>query len=235
MDKNSNSYIIMYAAVVTIIVAVALAFISESLREKQEINELLAKKTDILKSVGKADVENIEAYFDQSVRGVVIDSEGEVKEGLKAIDIDLQKEKKIKDLTKRSFPLFIYKSETGEETYIIPMRGAGLWDAIWGFIAIEDDFNTIAGASFDHKAETPGLGARITEVNFQAEFVGKQIMDGDEFTGIELKKGILKKPERQVTLLTGATVTSNGVSAMIQSDLSNYLPYFKRIKTLNYE
>jgi Na+-transporting NADH:ubiquinone oxidoreductase subunit C len=144
--------------------------------------------------------------------------------------VNLKAENKIKDVTKRKYPLFIYKNEDGRENYIIPMRGSGLWDAIWGFIAINDDFNTVVGVSFDHAAETPGLGDKIKNTEFKQQFIGKTIMDNGNYVGIEVKKGVLKKPDHQVEALTGATITSVGVSDMVIKDVKYYLPYFNSLK-----
>lgn len=234
MDKNSNAYILTYAAIMTVIVAVALALLSESLKGAQEVNELLAKKADILKSVGKAEVDDVEAYFSDRIEGLVLDANGNVKEGVAAIDIDLAAEDK-KAAADKMYPLYVFNSEDNSKRYIIPMRGSGLWGPIWGYIAIEDDYATIAGVSFDHETETPGLGAEITQNWFQDSFVGKSIKDNlGAFAGITVKKGALTKPDNQVGAISGATITGDGVTNMIIDDVANYLPYFEsQQKTAN--
>ncbi len=226
MDKNSNAYILIYAAALTIIVAVVLALISESLKGPQQANQLLAKKVDILKSVGRDTVDNPEAYFSERIAGVVLNAAGEVQEGVNPIDIDLKAQRKLAEAD-QLFPLFVFTGEDNAKKFIIPMRGGGLWGAIWGYIAINDDFQTVAGVSFDHESETPGLGAEIKTAKFQDSFVGKSIMDNKgEFVGITVKKGELKNPNNQVMSISGATITGDGVTAMIRNDVSKYLTYF---------
>lgn len=211
----------------TIIVAVGLALLSESLKSSQEANELLAKKSDILKSVGKSDVEDVESFFSERIQGLVLDNNGSILEGVDAIDVNLEEEDK-KPAEQKRYPLYVYSGEGGSKRYIIPMRGSGLWGPIWGYIAIEDDYSTIAGVSFDHATETPGLGAEITQNWFQDSFVGKNIRDDlGEFTGITVKKGALNKPKHQVGAISGATITGDGVTDMIKEDVENYLPYFE--------
>lgn len=227
MDKNSNAYILIYAGVMTVIVAVTLALLAEALKAPQQANELLAKKTDILKSVGKGDAENPEKVFAERVKGVVLNNNGQVIEGADALDINMEAQSKIKDPAQKKYPLFIYTGDDNSKRYIIPMRGAGLWGPIWGYIAIQEDFKTVAGVSFGHASETPGLGAEITQDWFQDAFKGKTIMNASgEFVGITVKKGSLTNPEHQVSSISGATITSDGVTNMIKDDVSSYLDYF---------
>ena len=230
MDKNSNLYILIYAAVLTILVAVILAVVSDSLKPNQMANELVAKKSDILRSVGVADVENVEEYFSKNIEGLAINYAGETIDTVEAIDLDLSDQYAIADETKRVFPLYVYKTEAGNKNYIIPLEGNGLWGPIWGYVALDEDLNTIVGASFDHKTETPGLGAEIAGEKFQNTFRGKEIFDGDEFVGVEVKKGNLGDVQHQVQAISGATITGDGVTAMIKKDLANYLPYFEKLK-----
>lgn len=226
MDKNSNLYIIMYAAVLTVTVAVVLSLISESLKEPQARNELLDRKTEILKSVGKADVEDIEGFFAERIDGKVINASGEIVDTVQAIDVVLAQEAK-KPADQRLYPFYIYTADDRTEKYIIPMRGSGLWGPIWGNIALNSDLETIAGVSFGHESETPGLGAEITTDDYQGQFPGLSLYRNGQFVGIESKKGELRYPQNQVPVISGATITADGVSAMIRSDLSNYLEYFK--------
>lgn len=226
MDKNSNGYILIYAAVLTVVVAVMLSLLSEVLKEPQARNELLAKKTDILRSVGKAGEKDIEAYFDERIEGKVIGPDGAEVEGIDALSIDLVSESR-KPMDKRQKPYYIYKDEDGSEKYILPMRGQGLWGPIWGFIAFQNDYNTIAGVSFDHATETPGLGAEIKQSWFQESFEGLKVYRGDEFVGIEVRKGELRRPEHQVQAISGSTITGNGVSEMIKRDVGSYMDYFR--------
>ena len=230
MDKNSNGYILIYAAGLTMVVAVLLSLLSELLKEPQARNELLAKKTDILRSVGKADVDSLETYFDSRIVGRVIGPNGELADDVDALAINLEGEAR-RPVDARSRPFFIYTDDDGSEKYILPMRGQGLWGPIWGFMAFESDYNTIAGVSFAHATETPGLGAEITQSWFQNSFNGLKVYRGDEFVGIEVRKGELRQPNHMVQAISGSTITGNGVSEMIKRDVGYYMAYFRNETT----
>jgi Na+-transporting NADH:ubiquinone oxidoreductase subunit C len=230
VDKNSNGYILIYAATLTVVVAVLLSLLSELLKEPQARNELLAKKTDILRSVGKAEEKDIEAYFSERIEGKVIGGDGTEIEGVDALSIDLVSESR-KPIDQRRKPYFIFKDEDGSQKYILPMRGQGLWGPIWGYMAFESDYNTIAGVSFDHATETPGLGAEIKQSWFQESFEGLKVYRGDEFVGIEVRKGELRRPEHQVQAISGSTITGNGVSEMIKREVGAYMSYFRNENT----
>ncbi|MEX0813631.1 MAG: NADH:ubiquinone reductase (Na(+)-transporting) subunit C [Chitinophagales bacterium] len=234
MQRNSNSYTIIYAAVLTVVIAVSLSLAATGLQERQKNNVRIATQTDILKSVGKADVENPGEFFENNVRPIVINHKGEeVTEKpdgspLVATEIELKAQRK-KPEEDRYYPLFIYEYD-GEKSYILPLSGSGLWDEIWGYIALEEDYNTVAGVSFDHKAETPGLGAEIKDNDeWAGQFIGKKVMDNGKFVSVEVVKGEIKEPEHQVNSISGATVTSNGVSDMIYR-INQYLPFFEKQK-----
>lgn len=234
MDKEKNLYIVVYAAIITIVVAVSLAFVQSGLKDKQVANELADMQNKILKAVNisKDSVGDLTAYFDQNLQGIVLDNAGSEISGVNPLLVDLQKENK-KSTTdpSRQLPLYIHNGTDGLKQYIIPLWGAGLWDYINGFVAVEDDFNTIYGAAFDHKQETPGLGAEIKDnPDFRKQFVGKKLYDGEEFVSIEVKKGFIKDPEHQVQAVSGATVTSNGVTDMFLADIADYMPYFEKLK-----
>jgi Na+-transporting NADH:ubiquinone oxidoreductase subunit C len=137
-----------------------------------------------------------------------------------------------KPVEQQRFPLYV--AEVKSETfYIVPLRGSGLWDAIWGYIALESDMRTIKGAVFDHKGETAGLGAEITQQWFQDRFVGEKIFDtGGNLVGINVSKTNndpkdLDKDDHEVDAISGATITGDGVTDMIRERLQHYLPYFK--------
>ena len=125
--------------------------------------------------------------------------------------------------------MFVCTKENGEKNFIIPMVGKGLWGPIWGYVALKQDMNTIAGATFDHKTETPGLGAEIKEEEFEKQFIGKSIFDDNEFVSVlVLKGGVKEGEEHSVDGISGGTITSNGVSEMIERTLRIYEPYFKK-------
>ena len=156
---------------------------------------------------------------------LVVNYLGEIQEG-SAFDVDLSKELK-KDISEQQLPLYIAEVD-GNAKYIIPLRGAGLWGPVWGFLAFNEDLDTVSAAVFDHKLETPGLGAEINKASFQNSFSGKTIFEGVEFTSIEVvKAGNSKGDIHKVDGISGGTITSVGVSDMIKERLERYLPYFK--------
>ena len=136
MDKNSNLYIVLYAAILTVIVAVVLSLTSEALKAPQAKNELVDRKTEILKSVGKDDVKDIEGFFADRIDGKVINAQGELVDSVDAVDVQLEVERK-KPADKRLYPFFVYTNDDQSKEYIVPMRGAGLWGPIWGNMALE--------------------------------------------------------------------------------------------------
>ena len=114
---------------------------------------------------------------------------------------------------------------------VIPVTGMGLWGPIWGYVALEKDMDTVAGIIMAHKGETPGLGAEISTPKYQANFVGKTIFDGDKFVSVKLRKGGAKDLAHEVDAISGGTKTSDGVTAMLQNSLSNYLPLLEAKRT----
>jgi len=219
----------------TTIVAVGLALAATGLKEKQDKNVEIATKRDILKSVGLGNAANVEETYAKHIEGIVVNSKGEVitkdekGNALDAAKVDTKSESK-KPADKKLLPLYKFTSDKGEISYIIPLRGVGLWDEIWGFVAIKEDFKTVFGASFDHKAETPGLGAEISTPIFQDQFPGKVLYDeNNNFTSVQVVKS-KTNPEYQVDGISGGTMTSNGVTDMLYSDIKDYLPYFDKLK-----
>lgn len=164
--------------------------------------------------------QEVEAIFDEQVRQIVLDADGAIVENSVALDIDMAKERK-KDAAERKFPLYEFDLD-GERYYIFSVIGSGLWDIIWGNIALESDLNTIAGVSFDHAGETPGLGAEIKDNNgWKQQFVKKQIFQEGKLVGINVRKGGAKT-EYDVDGLSGATITGDGVTDMIYNGMSAY-------------
>lgn len=232
MDKNSSIYTFGFAAVVTLIVAVALTYVSVSLQPRKDANELTYKKRDILSGVMDVKAlsdEEVIAAFEEKIEQRLIGVDGQVIESadVNAIDIDLKKEKK-RPAEEMRLPLFVAEVD-GRSNYIVPVRGNGLWDEIWGFIALKDDYSEIIGVSFDHAGETPGLGAEIKENEaWKSQFVGKKLFDeSGDFVSVDVVKGGVKDPEHQVDAISGATITCDGVTAMMESDIARYVAYFK--------
>lgn len=231
---HSNKYTFTYAIVISVITAIALSFASEYLKPFQEANIALDRKTQILHSVGlKTKVRNeINKIYAEQVEEMVIDGKGMLLEDLNSNQI-LLKEEIVKPMESRRLPLYIYTSDNNEKYYVLPVRGSGLWGPIWGYISIESDFNTIHGTTFDHKAETPGLGAEIAQEIFQDQFIGKKIMMDNSFVSVRvLKKGEKMNigSEHIVDGITGGTITSRGTDVMLKNCIEPYLTYFKTIK-----
>lgn len=227
MDVNSNKYTIGFSFVMVVIVALLLAFASEGLKPMQNQNIEREKMQNILKSVGVEVTrdEAKDAYDKYITEAIVLNEKGEKIEG-DAFKVDVLKE--YKSGGQKNFPIFIYENE-GNKKYIIPLVGKGLWGPIWGYIALESDKNTVAGASFDHKGETPGLGAEINQGWFQEPFVGKKVFDeSGNYQSIKVKKGGAPEGDKHgVDAISGGTITGNGVTEMLVRTLKTYEPYLK--------
>ncbi len=230
MNVDSNSYTFGFATIMVIIVAALLSYAAIELKPYQDSNIELEKQQNILSSIG-IDVERDlakEAYSSYIKEEIVLNYKGQEVDG-DAFEIDLKKELK-KVNVDQFLPLFISNID-GSKQYIIPLRGKGLWGPIWGFIALEEDLNTVYGAVFDHKAETPGLGAEINQSFFQEPFIGKTIFDGETFKSIRVIKGGAPEGDNYaVDGISGGTITSDGVTDMLLERLNMYLPYIKRVK-----
>ncbi|WP_461533310.1 NADH:ubiquinone reductase (Na(+)-transporting) subunit C [Sinomicrobium sp.] len=233
MNRESNSYTFIFAVVMVVIVAFLLAFTATSLKPRQDENAKKEKMENILGTIGieVAEGEDVEAKYNESVKEELsLISDGSVDEQSSAFDVDLSRELKLA-VDEQHFPLFVAEVN-GEKLYVIPLRGAGLWNAIWGYISLEEDLNTIKGVSFGHAGETPGLGAEIVQPWFQAQFEGKKIFDGThELVGVTVSKGSGTKGDNEVDAISGATITGDGVTVMIKERLSHYLPYFEKHRT----
>ncbi|MBW6481464.1 MAG: NADH:ubiquinone reductase (Na(+)-transporting) subunit C [Vicingaceae bacterium] len=227
MDVNSNKYTIGFSLIMVVIVALILAFTSESLKPMQKKNVELEKMQNILQSVGvSVSRDEAEANFNQFItEQIVLDLNGQKVEG-DAFNIDVLKE--YKSGGQKNFPIFVYENK-GSRKFIIPLVGKGLWGPIWGYIALDEDKNTVAGASFDHKTETPGLGAEINQGWFQAPFVGKKVFDETgTYKSITVIKGGAKDSDLHgVDAISGGTITSNGVTEMLIRTLKVYEPFLK--------
>jgi Na+-transporting NADH:ubiquinone oxidoreductase subunit C len=219
------------------VVALVLSLLATGLKPIHDRNEAIYNKKAILSAIesnldAKASAlsdDQVQQIFDEKIEQVVVDMQGNVVDGLKAEDIDMAKEKK-KPEAERKLPVYVYNGSSGK-LYIVAVRGSGLWDEIWGSIAIEDDFNTIAGAAFDHTGETPGLGAEIKDnPKFPAQFVGKELYEDGKYVSVDVKKGGIKRPAHEVDAISGATITSNGVGEMLDRGIQYYEPYFKKLK-----
>lgn len=222
----------------TTIVAVVLAGLFTGLKPIHDANEAVYNKRQILGSVkaklGVKDVATlsdaqVEEYFGKAEQ-LVVDHTGKVLDtDVKAEDIKMEQEEK-KALAERKFPVFIMSTDKGK-CYILTVRGNGLWDKIWGWIALEEDLNTIAGVAFGHKGETPGLGAEIKDnTAFPASFIGTKIYDGDkEYVSVAVRKGGAVDKLHEVDGISGATITCDGVTDMMKDGIAYYMPYLKSL------
>ncbi len=225
MDVNNNGYTFTFAAVMVVVVAAILSFAATSLKPMQDKNISLEKKQSILASIGVEVARDAsEEPYDQYITEALVLNNGEEVDDLVAFDVELKKEI-VKAPSERNVPLYIAEKE-GKKFYIIPLYGKGLWGPIWGYMALEDDVNTVFGATFDHKTETPGLGAEISTPIFMDQFPGKKIMDDGEFVGIEVRKGDASG-EHEVDGISGGTITSVGVQDMIDNSVKPYLEYLR--------
>lgn len=232
MDTNGNKYTIIYAAAMVIVVAVLLSIAATQLKPFQDANILIEKKQNILKSVNiVADVRQANDLFSKTIKEqIIVNSKGEKVEG-DAFKVNLKVEHS-KPLDQRKLPVYIAEMGDKGKVYIIPLRGAGLWGPIWGYIAFSSDMNTVYGANFDHQGETPGLGAEINTEKFQKPFIGKTIFDqAGLFTSIIVAKAGEKADlAHSVDAISGGTITSKGLQKMLFDDLSSYQGFFKTLK-----
>lgn len=218
MNTNSNSYTIIYASVMVVIVAFLLAFVSSSLKETQYKNVELDTKKQILAAINVYDVKDAEAAFKETykVQDMLVQADGTLGANDGAFQTSYKGE-----IAEGRLHVFVCEVE-GQTKYILPVYGAGLWGPIWGYIALNDDKDTVYGVYFSHAGETPGLGAEITKPIFQDQFLGKHVMEnGTVALGVE-KHGKVAKPDFQVDGISGGTITSKGVDAMIKNCLSMY-------------
>ena len=232
MDTNGNKYTIIYASVMVVVVAVLLAIAATQLKPFQDANILIEKKQNILKSVNiVSDVKQANDLFSNTIKELfIVNSKGEKVEG-DAFKIDLKVEHS-KPVDQRKLPVYVADMGDKGKVYIIPLRGAGLWGPIWGYIALLSDMNTIYGANFDHQGETPGLGAEINTEKFQKPFIGKTIFDQSGlFTAVIVAKiGEKSDPAHTVDGISGGTITSKGLQKMLFDDLATYQEFFKTLK-----
>ena len=245
LNTEKNTYTLLFAVGLVVIVGTLLAAIDSSLKDKIRINKILEKQQNILYAIGINENEGnsvnfiaadkAEQEFNKYIRKQIYIQGDQVIEDDKAYLIDVKKQKALaKDPShKRKLPLFIAEKD-GRNLYVAPIRGKGLWDAIWAYVSVDDDM-IIRGIYFDHKAETPGLGANIKQRFFMDDFIGESLLDSQgNFKGVTVSKTNLDpknedKYDNEVDAIAGSTITGDGVTAMIRSDLSLYQPYFNSL------
>lgn len=237
MNTNSNLYTFIYASVMVIIVAAVLSFTAIKLQPIQEENVKIEKMQDILTSVHvESTVENAKKNFEKYItKTLVINASGDEISGIDAFSINLkqQYDKKPAD---RNLPVYLASLDDGSVKVIFPLRGTGLWGPIWGYLALNDDMNTIYGAVFDHAKETPGLGADINKDWFEKPFEGKKIFEGSQLVGINVYKGGKGAAmangdiDHGVDGISGGTITSTALDDMVLNCLSSYEKYLVKNK-----
>lgn len=242
--QQSNRYIVIFSLIVTIVIGGSLAFTSELLGPMQKKSEELDTKKNILGAVLELRPEDdVLKIYNERIESVVVNLEGEQVEkndkgeAIIAENVVISKEFKKKP-EDRLYPIFKFKSAANPnevEAYILPVFGNGLWDNIWGFVALDTDLNTIKGAVFAHKGETPGLGARITESDVQARYKNKEIYDASgALVSVMMLKGEKNDPslidDHHVDGMSGATITGRGVNNMLKNYFGYYEKYLKKLK-----
>ena len=245
LNTEKNTYTLLFAVGLVVIVGTLLAAIDSSLKDKIRINKILEKQQNILYAIGINENEGnsvnfiaadkAEQEFNKYITKQIYIQGDQVIEDDKAYLIDVKKQKALaKDPShKRKLPLFIANKD-GRNLYVAPIRGKGLWDAIWAYVAVDENM-IIRGIYFDHKAETPGLGANIKQRFFMDDFIGESLLDSQgNFKGVTVSKTNLDpknedKYDNEVDAIAGSTITGDGVTAMIRSDLSLYQPYFNSL------
>ncbi len=236
MSRESNLYTFLFVGIMIVGIASILAYTSQTLKPMHDENVKNEKMQNILSTVG-INVSREEAeksYKKYIVEELALKIDGSINENINPFsDLNLAKELK-KDYEDQHFPLYVAEINS-EKYYIIELRGTGLWDAIWGYISLKSDFNTVNGVSFDHKGETAGLGAEITKDWFKESFKDEKIFNSNgELVGIKVLKGNndpnnIDKDDHEVDAISGSTITGDGVTDMIYERVNNYLPYLSLI------
>lgn len=221
LNTNSNVYTIVYSAVMVIIVAFLLVFVSQTLKDRQTANVINDTKQQILSALNLRDLPDVAGTYSKVIKadalmkadGSLVTYNGEFNTSYKS------------ESDNGNLHVFVAEID-GQTKYVIPMNGLGLWGTIWGYIALNDDRNTVYGVYFSHSSETPGLGGEIAGLKFQSRFPGKEVVDGNKVGLKVVKFGKADKDSKfEVDGVTGATITSTGVNAMINKVLSAYVPF----------
>lgn len=246
MNTNNNTYTIIYSTILVVVVAAVLAFVSVSLSNRQQANVNTETRQSILYSVklaqGADEAKDKNSYVETEYNKFITDSylvdaqgnkvEGDafpmaLASGLKSqYDIMKQANPAVSELT---LPVFVCTLEDGSKVEIFPIYGAGLWGPIWGYLSLKDDYNTVYGATFLHKGETPGLGAEIATEWFSSQFSGKTIYEGADMVSVSVVKGGAPEGDPHgVDAISGGTITSRSLEKAIRQWFDYYKPYFEK-------
>lgn len=234
MNKNSNTYVILYSIVMVVIVAIGLAVTSEVLKDRQQSNANVDTMRQILSALHiTTEAGDTESTYANTIKeAYLVDAEGNIIAGSEGVTVnDRAFTTRLQDLhSKPEYPVFVAEVE-GQKKYVVGMYGAGLWGPIWGYLALNDDANTIFGATMDHAGETPGLGAEIATPTFLDQFPGKEIYVESEIKSIAIvKPGKSTSDRPYVDGISGGTLTSQGVDNMLFDSLKHYEPYLNNLK-----
>ena len=227
MKHFSNRYIFTFSAIMVIAVATLLSLAATLLQPAQERNLEIEKKKNMLESINiTATRENTETLYEKYIKeGFVINAKGELVEGVDAFTVVLKNEQK-KPIDEQYLPVFKAVPDDGKNVIIIPVEGKGLWGPIFGYVSLESDMNTIYGVNFDHKGETPGLGAEINTSEFESQFHGKKLFDSDKFISVQVMKGGASEGDiHGVDAISGGTITSKGLQNMLFDCIEKYNTY----------
>ncbi|MEX0275360.1 MAG: Na(+)-translocating NADH-quinone reductase subunit C [Flavobacteriaceae bacterium] len=245
INTDKNSYTVIFASLMVVVVGALLASLASGLGPKIKENERFEKQQNILYAMGVNQnvdegsvnfipTDRVEAEFSNYIKKQLVVNGNQAEEDNEAYLIDMKKQLDIlKKGGEAKLPLFVGEKE-GKTFYIVPMYGKGLWDAIWGFMSL-DEHMVVQGVYFDHKGETPGLGANIKQRYFMDDFTGESILDGSRYAGVAVVKGNndplnKDKNDNEVDALAGATITGNGLAAMVKESVTLYKPYLETIR-----
>ena len=242
---DSNLYTILFAIGMVLVVGSLLAFLASSLKPTIDENKRIEKQQNILYAMGVNENDESSAIFvskdkvgeefSKYITKQLVIQGGKITEDKNAYLIDVKKEQTAeKEGKERRFPVFVGEKD-GKTFYIAPIRGKGLWDAVWGYVGMDENM-VVQGAYFDHKGETAGLGANIKLRFFMDDFIGEHLKKDGSFKGIAISKSNndpknIDKTDNEVDAIAGATITGDGVSAMIKSELRKYVSFFNTLKT----
>jgi len=232
MKQFSNRYIFIFSTVMVVAVATLLSLAATLFQPAQEKNLEIEKKRSMLESINvPATRDNTEELYDKYItESFILNNRGETIKGVDAFTVVLRNEQK-KKIEEQTLPVFRAFPEDGEKVLILPVEGKGLWGPIYGYVSLRSDLNTIYGVNFDHKGETPGLGAEINTAHFEGMFKGKKLFENGSFVSIQVHKGGADPSDiHGVDAISGGTITSKGLEKMLFDCLSKYNDYFNKTR-----
>lgn len=240
--NRGKIYSVVFVLIITVFWGFVLSFAATSLREPQQANEILNMRTNILVALGLVDRDNelgaeeLNQIYDESVNSFLVDHAGNEIPGSSAEGVDLEEELDNPDPAAWRLPVFV-GTKDGNTVYAIPVFGKGLWSTLYGYLALQQDLDTVAGITFYKHGETAGLGAEIEQAWFQDNFVGKKVFEGNDIRSIEVVKGkvvdVYSNPNDHtyaVDGISGASMTGRGVTDLLEEKLNIYGPYIRRVR-----